>query len=185
MIVYFKKLYIERSDWVIKKLKSSQSWIMYDEIFNNGIIRIKNNYIRILEVFPINFKFKSELEKISILESYKNFFKNLKLDIQICIYSQKENLEKYFNQIKTNNQKEKELKEEYEIYLTNLINENNIYYKRFFIVINVIDENYQDYFKELDNKSNLIINMISKVNDIRTIENKNDILDILNFLYKL
>ena len=120
---------------------------MYDEILENGIIKIKNNYIRIIEVFPINFNFKSDIEKESILENYKNFFKSLKIDFQICIYSQKENLSKYFNQININNQKENEIKEEYELYLNNLIRENNIYYKRFFICISVIEDEVKNYLE--------------------------------------
>ena len=58
---------------------------------------MKNKYIKIIEIFPINFSFKSESEKAIILESYKNFLKNLNIDIQIFIYSQKECLYNYFN----------------------------------------------------------------------------------------
>ena len=157
---------------------------MYDEIFENGIIRIKNKYIRIIEVFPINFNFKSELEKESILENYKNLFKTLKLDFQICVFSQKEDFTNYFNQIKNNNQKENEIKEEYELYLTNLIKENEIYYKRYFVVISLLDENYQDFEKELNHRCNLLISMINKINETKIINNKDDILNILNFIFK-
>lgn len=157
---------------------------MYDEIFENGIIRIKNKYIRIIEVFPINFNFKSELEKESILENYKNMFKTLKLDFQICIFSQKEDFTNYFSQIKNNNQKENEIKEEYELYLTNLIKENEIYYKRFFVVVSFIDENFQDYEKEINHRCNLLISMLNKINEIKIINNKEDILNILSFIYK-
>ena len=157
---------------------------MYDEILENGIIKIKNNYIRIIEVFPINFNFKSDIEKESILENYKNFFKSLKIDFQICIYSQKEDLSKYFNQININNQKENEIKEEYEFYLNNLIRENNIYYKRFFICISVIEDEVKKYLEELEYKCNLCLNMIQKNNDAKILNKKSEILEILNFLYK-
>ena len=158
---------------------------MYDEIFDNGIIRIKNKYIRIIEVFPINFNFKSDLEKESILENYKNIFKSLKLDFQICVFSQKEDFTNYFNQIKNNNQKENEIKEEYEIYLTNLIKQNDFYYKRFFIIISLVDENFQNYNEELNHRCDLLCSMIKKSNEVKIIDNKNDVLEILNFLYRL
>ena len=157
---------------------------MYDEIFDNGIIRIKNKYIRIIEVFPINFNFKSDLEKESILENYKNIFKSLKLDFQICVFSQKEDFTNYFNQIKNNNQKENEIKEEYELYLTNLIKNNEIYYKRFFVVISFLDENFQDYEKEINYRCNLLMNRLNKINETKIIDNKDDILTILNYIYK-
>lgn len=157
---------------------------MYDEIFDNGIIRIKNKYIRIIEVFPINFNFKSELEKESILENYKNIFKSLKLDFQICVFSQKEDFTNYFNQIKNNNQKENEIKEEYELYLTNLIKNDEIYYKRFFVVVSFLDENFQDYEKEINHRCNLLTTMINKINETKIIDKKEDILNILNFIYK-
>ena len=157
---------------------------MYDEIFDNGIIRIKNKYIRIIEVFPINFNFKSDLEKESILENYKNIFKSLKLDFQICVFSQKEDFTNYFNQIKNNNQKENEIKEEYELYLTNLIKNNEIYYKRFFVIISFLDENFQDYEKEINYRCNLLMNMLNKINETKIIDNKDNILTILNYIYK-
>lgn len=158
---------------------------MYDEVLLNGTIRIKNKYIKIIEVFPINFNYKSELEKESILNNYKNIFKSLKLDIQICVYSQKENLSNYFNQIKVKTPKENEIKEEYEIYLTNLIKQNDLYYKRFFIIISLVDENFQNYNEELNHRCNLLCSMIKKCNNSKIIENKKDVLEILNFLYKL
>ena len=37
--------------------KSVQEWLPYENILENGIIKLKNNYyIKILEIIPINFK---------------------------------------------------------------------------------------------------------------------------------
>ena len=42
------------------------------------IIEIENNtYIKLLEVTPINYNLKSDLEKEAILNSYKTIFSNL------------------------------------------------------------------------------------------------------------
>lgn len=155
---------------------------MYDEILDNGFIKTKDNYIKIIEVFPINFNFKSENEKHIILENYKNFFKNIKVDIQIYIFSQKEDLRNYFNLIKTKTPKENEIKEEYKNYLQNLIETNNFYYKRFFIVISQRSENI--ILKELENKILNVINMFNRINELKIISDKNEILEILNFIYK-
>jgi len=91
-----------------KQLKSIQKWIPIEEIFENGIIKLKkNNYIKIIKIIPINFNLKSDLEKEAILNSYKIFLKTCDFDIQILIQSKKEDLSKYFSLIK-NNLKNKE-----------------------------------------------------------------------------
>ena len=60
-----------------KQLKSIQDWFPIEEIFDNGIIKLKkNNYIKILKIIPINFNLKSNLEKEAILNSYKIFLKS-------------------------------------------------------------------------------------------------------------
>ena len=89
--------------------KSVQEWIPYEKILDNGIIKLKNNYyIKILEIIPINFNLKSELEKEAILNSYKIFLKTCNFDLQILIQSNKENLDKHISNINLikNNEKE-------------------------------------------------------------------------------
>ena len=74
---------------------SVQEWLPFEKIFQNGIVKIKNSaYVKILEVVPINFNLKSELEKEAILNSYKIFLKTCNFDLQILIQSNKENKEK-------------------------------------------------------------------------------------------
>ena len=56
------------------KIKSIQKWIPIQKIIDKGIIKIeKNKYIKILKIIPINFNLKTQLEKESILNSYKIF----------------------------------------------------------------------------------------------------------------
>ena len=48
----------------MKKIKNKtvQEWLPMDKIYNNGIIKLKNNkYIKILRVNPINYNLKSDL----------------------------------------------------------------------------------------------------------------------------
>ena len=57
-------------------INSVQEWLPFFKIFDNGIIKLKNNsYVKIIKVNPINFNLKSNLEKESILNSYKIFLK--------------------------------------------------------------------------------------------------------------
>ena len=69
-----------------KQLYSVQDWLPFEKILDNGIIKIKNSfYIKIIEIIPINFNLKSELEKEAILNSYKIFLKTCNFDIQILL----------------------------------------------------------------------------------------------------
>ena len=66
----------------VKKIKnlSVQKWLPIDEIYDNGIIKIlKNKYIKILKIIPINYNLKSDLEKNKILNSYKILLKTCNL----------------------------------------------------------------------------------------------------------
>ena len=83
----------------------------------SGIIKTKKNYCRLIEVKPINYYFKSESEKEIILELYKNLFQNVNFYFQIFIYSQKEDLDNYFNSLNKNFPEENELKTEYTNFL--------------------------------------------------------------------
>ncbi len=89
---------------------SVQDWIPVECFLENGIIKLKNNYyLKIIKVYPINYNLKSELEKKSILNSYKAFLKTCNFDIQIIIQSNKEDLSKHINKIKKQNEKENSL----------------------------------------------------------------------------
>ena len=58
------------------KINSVQEWLPYVYIYDNGIIKLKNNsFVKIIKVSPINFNLKSNLEKEAILNSYKTFLK--------------------------------------------------------------------------------------------------------------
>ena len=89
------------------KINSIQKWIPIENIFERGIIKIKKNkYIKILKVIPINFNLKTQLEKETILKSFKTFLKTCNFDIQILIQSKKEDLTNHIEKIKEIQKKE-------------------------------------------------------------------------------
>ena len=50
-----------------KKL-TVQEWLQIETIFNNGIIKLKNNtYIKLIKIYPINFNLKTKNKKETIL----------------------------------------------------------------------------------------------------------------------
>lgn len=114
---------------------------------------------------------------------YKNLFQNVNFYFQIFIYSQKEDLDNYFNSLNRNFQKENELKTEYTNFLKSLIINRNIYYKRFFIVISSDKLLQEEAEKDLNYKGITIVNNLKQINDVFVLNNKSDVLNILKNIY--
>ena len=146
----------------IKKI-STQHWISIEEIYSNGIVKTdKNKFIKILKIIPINYNLKSDLEKKTILNSYKILLKTCNFNFQILIQSNKENLEKIISDINFQKNKEKEkikkISENYINYIKELNKNKKSSNKNFYIIIknnikdekveeNVVEELNENYFK--------------------------------------
>ena len=174
----------------MNKNNSVQEWLPFDYIFNNGIIKLKNNsYLKIIKIIPINFNLKSELEKEAVLNSYKIFLKTCQFDIQILIQSKKENLSKNISKIQKNNLNEKNNKIlNYKNKYINFINEINIdkksSSKNFFIIIkhdnknNIENENV--IFNDLNDKYFKIKECLSRCgNIVYDFQKKEEIISII------
>ena len=111
-----------------------------------GIVLLKNSeYIKIIEVIPINYSLKSELEKEGILNSYKTFLKTCNFDIQILIQSNKEDLSKHILKIKETVKRENSLNilkisHKYIEFINRLNNEKKSASKNFYIIIKTKNE---------------------------------------------
>ena len=94
----------------MRKINSIQKWIPIEKILEKGIIKLKKNkYIKILKVNPINFNLKTQMEKESILNSYKLFLKTFNFNIQIIIKSQKQDLSNHIIKIINSQKKESQI----------------------------------------------------------------------------
>lgn len=151
----------------IKKEKTTQEWLPFDRILENGIIIRKDSYVKIIKVIPINYDLKSNLEKNAILNSYKLFLKTCDFNIQILIQSKKENLSKHFSNLKEISQKEenkklKEIIEKYINFIKNKNEENKSSSKSFYIVASY---NVENQTKEQENDKileNIAINYLNE-----------------------
>ena len=148
-----------------EEIISVQEWLPFKKILDNGIIKINNNtYIKILNIKPINYNLKSELEKEAILNSYKIFLKTCNFDIQILIQSNKENLSNHISKIniqkKLENKKINKISEKYINYINNLNLNKKSSNKLFYIILKnsinnenekteeiIIDELNDNYYK--------------------------------------
>ena len=155
--------------WIIKekirrwkRIKSIQKWISIEKILDKGIIKLKKNkYIKILRVIPINYNLKTQLEKESILNSYKVFLKTFNVDLQILIQSKKEDLSKHIScvefQKNNENKKLQKISQQYIDYITELNKKKKSSTKNFYIIIKKINFN-----KDMDNFESIICDELNE-----------------------
>jgi len=126
---------------IIIKNKTLQEWLPIKEIDKKGVVKLKNNnLIKIIKVNPINYNLKSDLEKESILNSYKIFLKTCNFDIQILIQSNKEDLSHHINNIQNNISKKEnkyleKISKNYIQYINKINSERKSSSKDFYIII--------------------------------------------------
>ena len=173
-----------------------QQWIPIDKIYNDGIIKLKENkLIKILKINPINYNLKSDLEKEAILNSYKIFLKTCNFNIQILIQSSKVDLSDHIKNIRKNVTKKSEQKnnqqlgkiaENYIDYIQKLNLNRRSSSKNFYIVIadnidkkiNILESEEiikndlkEKYFKikECLSRSGNLVSELSNLNDIENL----------------
>ena len=147
-------------------------------------------FIKIIEIKPVNFNLKSELEKEAILNSYKIFLKTCNFNFQILIQSNKEDLSNHFSQIRENSNLEnkniQEISEKYINYIKEINNNNKSSSKNYYIIINYENTNneIQDVesyaIEDLNNKYFKIKDCLARCgNNAINILNKEEIKEIL------
>lgn len=132
-----------------EQIHSVQEFLQFESILDSGIIKMKDSsYTLIMKVEPINYNLRSELEKTSILNSYKLLFQNINFNIQVLILSKQEDLEEHINKVKSLNLYPN-LTDKYVHFLNSLEEDTKSSLKRFFIVIKSTnkDELEENYFK--------------------------------------
>ena len=143
-------LYERKEEKLAKQRVTAQDWLPFDRIFEDGIIENNGNFIKIIKVIPINYDLKSNLEKESILNSFKLFLKTCDFNMQILIQSRKEDLNSYISQIKSQietekNEKLKEIFSNYINFLQIQNKERNSSSKNFFILVNYQIKEKEEY----------------------------------------
>ena len=169
------------------KNNSIQEWIPIEYFLDNGIIKLKNKYIKIIKIDPINFNLKSELEKESILNSYKIFLKTCDFNFQILIQSNKEDLSQNISYIKNNVDKEnedylKDIAKDYINYIININSNKKSSSKNFYIIISSKENNLENeelIIEELNEKFFKIKECLSRCGNIVVgYSNKNELIQI-------
>ena len=163
-----------------------------EKCLDKGIIKIeKNKYIKILKIIPINFNLKTQLEKESILNSYKIFLKTCNFDMQILIQSKKEDLSNHVENIQDISQKEKnkiikKYSEEYIKFIKEKNNKNKSASKNIYLIIKNNSENLEEnIIQELNEKYFKIKDCLIRCGNVALECNKEEIKNILFSFFNL
>ena len=163
-----------------------------EKTLEKGIIKIeKNKYIKILKIIPINFNLKTQLEKESILNSYKIFLKTCNFDMQILIQSKKEDLSNHIENIQDISQKEKnkiikKYSEEYIKFIKEKNNKNKSASKNIYLIIKNNSENLEEnIIQELNEKYFKIKDCLIRCGNVVQECNKEEIKNILFSFFNL
>lgn len=176
------------------KYKTIQQWLPIEKVYENGIIKInKNNYIKIIKIIPINYNLKSDLEKQTILNSYKILLKTCNFNFQILIQSNKKDLSRHISNMKKNIQKKEnkylnEIFENYINFINKLNNSKNSSSKDFYLIISNEKNNNFNSIEIIENdlkeKYFKIKDCLSRCgNNVFEINNKNIIYEIFNSFF--
>ena len=169
---------------------------MFEKVFNNGIIKTKDSFLKLLKVYPINYNLKSSLEKEAILNSYRLFLKTCNFDIQILIQSKKEDLTyhlKKISNLKIENERMNMYKKSYIEYLRKVSLENKSSNKEFYIVLKQVIEGEDTSFENsLQIAENKIFENFMKIKDtlsrtgviIKQIDSEEEVLNLLKEMYQ-
>ena len=163
-----------------------------EKCLEKGIIKIeKNKYVKILKIIPINFNLKTQLEKESILNSYKIFLKTCNFDMQILIQSKKEDLSNHIENIQNISQKEKnkiikKYSEEYIKFIKEKNNKNKSASKNIYLIIKNNSDNLEEnIIQELNEKYFKIKDCLIRCGNIVQECNKEEIKNILFSFFNL
>ena len=163
-----------------------------EKILEKGIIKIKKDkYIKILKIIPINFNLKTQLEKESILNSYKVFLKTCNFDMQILIQSKKEDLTNHMENIQNISKKEKNkiiknYSEKYIEFIKEKNNKNKSASKNIYLIIKNNSENMEEnIIQELNEKYFKIKDCLIKCGNIVLECEKEEIKNILFSFFNL
>ncbi|OQB12310.1 MAG: hypothetical protein BWY15_02252 [Firmicutes bacterium ADurb.Bin193] len=118
---------------------STQKWLPLADI-KNGIIVLKDGrYIKLIEVLPVNFYLKSEVEQENIIFYFASYLKIAPDNMQIRVLSQRADIEEYLerlNRLSKNEQNESCRSMMYdEMEFVKGLSDNTAVKKRFFIVL--------------------------------------------------
>ena len=125
---------------------STQKWLPIETVVNGIIVLKDGRYIKILEILPVNFYLKSEVEQENIIYYFASYLKIAPDNMQIRVTTERANMEDYLkrHEVFAENE-ENELTRSMiydEMEFVRGLSENVAIKKRFFIVIEFVNKSF-------------------------------------------
>ena len=138
---------------------STQEWLSIENI-NNGIIELKDGrYVKVIEILPVNFYLKSDVEQENIIYYFASYLKVAPDNMQIRVLTQRADIDDYLERLYMNSENERNelcqgmIINEAEFVKT--LSDNTAVKKRFFIIFEYAHKgfegriNYNEAYKYL------------------------------------
>ena len=109
------------------------SFLGIKKISDNKVILNKGE-IAILRIEPINFSIKTSEEKDSVIAGFQKFLNGLDFPVQFVVSTQDLNIDAYLDSLKSRI-KNKKLFADFELFINNLISDNKMHNRFFYLVI--------------------------------------------------
>ncbi|GIW63896.1 MAG: hypothetical protein KatS3mg091_698 [Patescibacteria group bacterium] len=119
---------------------ATQQFVEIEDIWEDIVMLKDYSCFNIIEVGAINYWFLSQEEQESVIYSFAEFLNSLSFPVQISILSRKMDISSYLefvdNKIKEQkSQKLKDLLVSYQNFIKDIVKQNTVLEKRFFVVI--------------------------------------------------
>ncbi len=171
-----------------------QNWQPIKDI-KDGVVILKNgDYVKIVEVIPINFKLKSAADKRFLILNYRAFLKGCRFPMQISVQCRKADIDPHLNRIKAlykleKNEDVKNLTQGYMRLVKSLnYGAKTAISRRFFLIFPYVtppgkkDEPFQEVVKQLKDKESKIRNFLEQCgNEITEVPDETEY--VANVLY--
>ena len=125
---------------------STQKWLPIETVVNGIVVLKDGRYIKILEILPVNFYLKSEVEQENIIYYFASYLKIAPDNLQIRVSTERADIDDYLKRHDTYAEKEgNELTKSMiydEMEFVRSLSENVAIKKRFFIVLEYTGKGY-------------------------------------------
>ncbi len=184
---------LRKEHFMLLKMNPSKFGSAHDQIaikkIQDGIVQLDhNNYFKVIRTSSINFQLKSEQEQDSIVDTYEGFLNSINFPIQVLIRTRQLDIAQYLNSINIKVEAEIETVYKQQLvhfrrFIKELIKENKILSKNFYVVIPIEIFDKSD-FKVIKEQLNLRIELVKKnLNRMNITTQELDSLEIIDLFY--
>jgi len=160
------------------KVRPTQEHLPIKDIHDNVIILKDGSIAAVLQTTAVNFDLLSEIEQLAIISSFAGLLNSLSFSIQIVIRSKRLDISQYVNSIRELEKSQTNplllnMTQNYRVFVENLIQENEVLDKQFYVVIPIsylelgiisnIEKNFKKALSILEPRKDHITKQLARI----------------------